>query len=71
MPMPMPTRALGAGGLSYLAAEMVGDGAAVVRGPGEPLWATLKAGLDADAPELFIDNLGAGCEGCYSYTSGK
>jgi hypothetical protein len=49
-------RALGAGGLSYLAAEMVGDGAAVVRGPGDPLWAALQAGLAVDAPELFVDD---------------
>jgi hypothetical protein len=51
-------RALGAGGLSYLAAEMVGNGAAVVRGPGDPLRAALQAGLAVDAPELFIDNVG-------------
>jgi hypothetical protein len=49
-------RALGAGGLSYLAAEMVSNGAAVVRGPSDPQWATLKAGLAVDAPELFIDD---------------
>jgi hypothetical protein len=49
-------RALGAGGLSYLAAEMVGDGATVVRGPGDPLWAALEVGLAVDAPELFIDD---------------
>jgi hypothetical protein len=50
-------RALGAGGLSYLAAEMAGDGAAVVRGPGDPLWAALGAGLAVDAPELFVDDV--------------
>jgi hypothetical protein len=50
-------RALGAGGLSYLAAETVGDGAAVVRGPGDPLWAALEAGLAVDAPELFFDDI--------------
>ncbi len=52
-------RVLGAGGFLYLAAEMVGDGAAVVRGPGDPLWAALQAGLAVDAPELFVDNDGA------------
>jgi hypothetical protein len=67
-------RALGAGSLSYLAAEMVGNGAAVVRGPGDPLWAALKAGLAVDAPELFIDDVaqpssassgvGNGCPTC-------
>jgi hypothetical protein len=51
-------RALGAGGLSYLAAEMVGSGAAIVRGPGDPLWAALEAGLAVDAPELVIVNIG-------------
>jgi hypothetical protein len=55
-------RALGAGGLSYLAVEMVGDGATVVRGSGDPLWAALQAGLAVDAPELFIDN--GGCLAC-------
>jgi hypothetical protein len=50
-------RALGAGGLSYLAAEMVGNGAAVVRGPGDPLWAALQAGLAVEAPELFVDDV--------------
>ncbi len=56
-------RALGAGGLSYLAAEMVGNGAAVVRGPGDPLWAALQAGLAVDAPELFVDDVGSNCHG--------
>jgi hypothetical protein len=35
---------------------MVGNGTAVVRGPGDPLWA-LEAGLAVDAPELFVDDV--------------
>jgi hypothetical protein len=50
-------RVLGAGGLSFLAAEMVSNGATVVRGPGGPLWAALQAGLEIVAPELFVDDL--------------
>ncbi len=59
--------ALSAGGLWYLAAEMVGNGAAVMRGPGDPLWAALQADLVVDAPELFIDNIGSST----GSTSGK
>ena len=47
-------RVLGEGGVAHLGAGMVQEGTAV-RGAGHPLWAAIEAGLEVEAPAMFID----------------
>jgi hypothetical protein len=64
-------RVLGAGGVAHLGATMVENEAGVVRGAGHPLWAAIEAGLEVEAPAMFIDNFAlpflGGCPltGCF------
>ena len=49
-------RALGEGGVAHLGAALEQRPATVVRGARDPLWAELCAGLEVEAPAMFIDS---------------